>query len=43
MIDNAKDVLLIVNVALATRNTIIRWIKFLEAFLLDHRIPPTLQ
>ena len=43
MIDDAKDVLLIVNVALTIKNMIIRLIRFLEAFLLDHRIPPTLQ
>jgi hypothetical protein len=35
MIDDAKDVLLIVNVALTIKNMIIRLIRFLEAFLLD--------
>jgi hypothetical protein len=50
MIDDAKDVLMIMNVALTIKNVIIRpWsglidlIRFLEAFLQDHRIPPTLQ
>jgi hypothetical protein len=43
MIDDAKDVLLIVNVTLAIRNIIIRLIRFFEAFLLDHRMPPTVK
>jgi hypothetical protein len=43
MIDDAKDVLLIVNVTLTIKKIIIRLIRFLEAFLLDHRMSPTLQ
>jgi hypothetical protein len=43
MVDDAKDVLLVANVALTVKNMITRLIRFLEAFVLDHRIPPTLQ
>jgi len=43
MIDVSKDVLLTVNVAPPIKKMIIRLIGFLEAFLLDHRMPPTLQ
>jgi hypothetical protein len=43
MIDDAKDVLLTVNVALPIKYIFIRLTRFLEAFLLDHRMPPTLQ
>jgi hypothetical protein len=42
MIDDENGVLLIGNVILTVKNMIIRLIRFLEAFLLDHRIPPTL-
>jgi hypothetical protein len=50
MIDDAKDVLSIGNVTLTIKDMIIRpWsglidlIRLLESFLLDHRMPPTLQ
>jgi hypothetical protein len=34
------EVILIVNVALTIKNIIIRLIRFLEAFVLDPRVPP---
>jgi len=43
MVDDAKDVLLMERVALTSENMIIRLTRFLEAFLLDHRIPHTLR
>jgi hypothetical protein len=48
MTDDAKNVLLIANVTFTIKNITIRpWsvlidlIRFLEAFVPDHRIPPT--
>jgi hypothetical protein len=37
------DVSLVVNVTLTIENLVDRFIRFLKAFLLDHRVPPTLQ
>jgi hypothetical protein len=39
MLGDAKNGLLIVNVTLTIKNMIIRLIRFLEAFLLDHLVP----